>query len=55
MRTVFFDIDTQLDFLYPVGALYVPSAARIVPVVARLNRFAAERGIPVVSTVDAHA
>jgi nicotinamidase/pyrazinamidase len=55
MKTVFFDIDTQLDFLYPTGALYVPGAERVVPVIARLNRYAAAKGIPVVSTVDAHA
>jgi nicotinamidase/pyrazinamidase len=54
MKTVFFDIDTQLDFLYPAGALYVPGAERIVPAIARLNRHAAQRGIPVVSTADAH-
>ena len=24
MPAVFFDIDTQLDFLFPAGALYVP-------------------------------
>jgi nicotinamidase/pyrazinamidase len=51
---VFFDIDSQLDFLYPAGALYVPGAERIVPAIARLNRFAAAQGIPVVSTTDAH-
>jgi len=55
MKTVFFDIDSQLDFLYPAGALYVPHAERIVPAIARLNRFAAAHGIPVVSTTDAHA
>ncbi len=55
MKTVFFDVDTQIDFLYPAGALYVPGAERIVPIVARLNRFAAEHGIPVISTTDAHA
>ena len=54
MRTVFFDIDSQLDFLYPAGALYVPGAERIVPAIARLNRFAVEHGFPVVSTTDAH-
>jgi len=52
--TLFFDVDTQLDFLYPAGALYVPGAESIVPQVAALNRYAAEHGIPVVSTVDAH-
>ena len=54
MKTIFFDIDTQLDFLYPAGALYVPGAERIVPAIARLNRHAAAHGIPVISTTDAH-
>jgi len=54
MKTVFFDVDTQIDFLYPAGALYVPGAERLVPAVSRLNRFAAEHGIPVISTTDAH-
>ena len=54
MKTVFVDIDTQLDFLYPAGALYVPGAERIVPAIARLNRFAAAQGMPVISTTDAH-
>ena len=55
MKTVFFDIDSQLDFLYPAGALYVPGAERIVPAIALLNRYAAQHGITVVSTTDAHA
>lgn len=55
LSTVFFDIDSQLDFLYPAGALYVPGAERVVPHIARLNRHAAAHGIPVVSTTDAHA
>ncbi len=54
MKTIFFDIDSQLDFLYPAGALYVPGAERIVPAIARLNRYAAAHGIPVISTTDAH-
>ena len=55
MRTVFFDVDTQLDFMLPAGALYVPGAEGIVPAVARLNRWAAGHSIPVVSDTDAHA
>jgi len=50
MKTVFFDVDTQIDFLYPAGALYVPRAEKIVPAIARLNRC----GATVVSTMDAH-
>lgn len=55
MRTVFFDVDTQLDFLFPAGALYVPGAERLLPALARLTTHALARGIPLVSTVDAHA
>jgi nicotinamidase/pyrazinamidase len=55
MKTVFFDVDTQIDFLYPAGALYVPGAEAVVAAIARLNHYAAGRGIPVVSTMDAHA
>lgn len=55
MKTVFFDIDTQIDFLYPAGALYVPGAEKLLPALARLNQFAAAHSIPVVSTMDAHA
>jgi nicotinamidase/pyrazinamidase len=54
MKTIFLDIDSQLDFLYPGGALYVPGAEKIVDNIARLNRYAAAHDIPVVSTVDAH-
>ena len=55
MRTVFFDVDTQIDFLFPAGALYVPGAEHIVPNIARLNSYAMKSGIPLVSTVDAHS
>jgi len=54
MNTVFFDIDTQYDFMLPAGALSVPGAARILPAVAQLNRWAASNGCVVVSTMDAH-
>src|ERR1700693_3153011 len=51
MKTVFFDVDTQIDFVYPAGSLYVPGAERILPAVAKLNR----RAPLVISTMDAHA
>ena len=50
MKTVHFDIDTQIDFVYPAGALYVPGAAQILAIVARLNQHATT----VVSTMCAH-
>lgn len=55
MKTVFFDVDTQIDFMLPAGALYVPGAELIVPAIASLNQYAAAHGIAVVSTMDAHA
>jgi nicotinamidase/pyrazinamidase len=55
MKTVFFDVDTQLDFLCPAGALAVPGAVVIAPVLRRLTRFAAGHEIPIVSTADAHS
>ena len=55
MRTVFFDVDTQIDFLFPAGALYVPGAESIIPNIAKLNAHARKNGIALVSTVDAHA
>lgn len=55
MKTVFFDVDTQIDFMFPAGALYVPGAKTILGRVAALNGFAASRGIAVISTMDAHS
>jgi nicotinamidase/pyrazinamidase len=55
MSRAFVDVDTQIDFLFPAGALYVRGAERIVKRVAALNHWAASQGIPVISTVCAHA
>lgn len=55
MKTVFVDVDTQIDFLFPAGALYVPGAERLLPAIAHLNHFAAAHGIPLISTTDAHS
>jgi len=54
MKTVFFDIDTQIDFMFPAGALYVPGAERLLSIIERLNRYAVDHDIPVVSTTCAH-
>src|SRR5580658_990675 len=51
MKTVFFDIDTQVDFVYPAGALYVPGAERILPAIAELNR----RAPVLISTMCTHS
>ncbi len=55
MKTVYFDVDTQLDFMLPSGALYVPGAESIIGNISRLNQKAAAVGSLVISTMDAHA
>jgi nicotinamidase/pyrazinamidase len=52
--TAYFDIDTQIDFVFPAGALYTPGAERVIQVVAELNQYAGEHGIPLISTMCAH-
>ncbi len=55
MRTVFVDVDTQIDFMFPSGALYVPGAEKIVDKIAALNRYAIEHQLPLISTMDEHS
>jgi nicotinamidase/pyrazinamidase len=54
VKTVFFDVDTQLDFVYPAGALAVPGAEGIVKQLTELTRFAGANHIQIISTMDAH-
>jgi nicotinamidase/pyrazinamidase len=54
MSLLFWDVDTQVDFMDPDGKLYVPGAEAIIPNVQRLNQWAASHQIPVVSSTDAH-
>jgi nicotinamidase/pyrazinamidase len=51
---VFFDIDTQIDFMLPEGRLYVPGAEQIVPNLVTLMSYARDHGVPVISSADAH-
>jgi nicotinamidase/pyrazinamidase len=55
VNTVFVDIDTQIDFLFPAGALYVPGAETALPVISALNQHAGRIGTVVISSADAHA
>ena len=52
---VFFDVDTQVDFMRPTGRLHVPGAEQIVPNLARLMNWARENDVPVISSADAHS
>jgi nicotinamidase/pyrazinamidase len=51
---VFIDVDTQVDFMLPTGALYVPRAELLVPNLRRLMSCARQQDVPVISSADAH-
>lgn len=51
---LFWDVDTQVDFMEPGGKLYVPGAEKIVPNIVRLNAWAASHAAQVISSTDAH-
>lgn len=51
---IFWDVDTQRDFMLPGGKLYVPGAEKLIPNLKRLVDLAREGSVFLVSTVDAH-
>jgi nicotinamidase/pyrazinamidase len=53
-RTIYWDVDTQVDFMDPAGRLYVPGAEHIVGQLGRLTRHARAAGMPIVHTADDH-
>lgn len=55
MTTVFFDVDTQIDFLFAAGALAVPGVDSIIGNLGALTRYAASQGLQILSTADAHS
>lgn len=54
MPVVFWDVDTQVDFMRPEGKLYVPGAETIVPNLKRLTDYAHQHGIRIVASADDH-
>lgn len=54
-QVIFWDVDTQRDFMDHDGALYVPGAEEIKPHLARLTTYAHERQIHIVASADQHA
>ncbi len=53
-RLVFWDVDTQRDFMEPDGALYVPGAAALAPNLARLTETVRRVGGTLVASVCDH-
>ncbi|HYH47983.1 MAG TPA: isochorismatase family cysteine hydrolase [Acidimicrobiia bacterium] len=52
--TVFWDVDTQVDFVLPSGSLAVPGAEGLRANLARLTDAARAAGVPIVHTADDH-
>ena len=53
-KIIFWNVDTQKDFMNPDGALYVEGAESIKPNLKKLTEFARENNIFVVNTADFH-
>jgi len=53
-RTLFWNVDTQEDFIDQAGKLYVQGAEAIRPVLKQITDFAKVEGIRVINTCDYH-
>ncbi|HEY2822519.1 MAG TPA: isochorismatase family protein [Candidatus Acidoferrum sp.] len=53
-EAVFWDVDTQVDFLHPTGTLYLKGVEAILSNLEALTAFALRERIPVVASVCAH-
>ncbi len=51
---LFWNVDTQVDFVEPDGKLYVPGAEQLKPIWTAITAFAAQQDIRVVNTADFH-
>ena len=53
-EVIFFDIDTQYDFMHKDGKLYVPDAESIIPNLKKLTQSAKKKNIFIVASADKH-
>ncbi|MBI4918631.1 cysteine hydrolase family protein [archaeon] len=54
VKIIFYDVDTQNDFINEDGKLSVPQAKEIRSNLEKLTNHAVEKGIPLFGSVDAH-
>jgi nicotinamidase/pyrazinamidase len=53
--TIFWDVDTQYDFMLPDGKLYVPGAETIINKVSKVRKVALEKGFSIIADIDWHS
>jgi len=53
-RVIFWDVDTQYDFMKADGKLYVPDAEQLIPNLKRLTDYAHGHGIRIIASADDH-
>src|SRR5438309_11314600 len=53
-RVIFWDVDTQYDFMKADGKLYVPDAEHIIPNLRKLTDYAHGHGVRIVASADDH-
>lgn len=54
LKLIFWDVDTQYDFMMELGNLYVPDAESIIPNLEKLTQYARTHSIPILGSVDEH-
>ncbi len=53
-NVLFWNVDTQVDFIEPTGKLYAPGAENIRPILKEIKEYAKRKGIRVINTCDFH-
>jgi nicotinamidase/pyrazinamidase len=53
-KTIFWEVDVQVDFMLPGGKLYVPGAEKIIPNINRLVEASRNGRVFLISSADAH-
>lgn len=54
INLLFWDVDTQRDFMLPEGKLHISGAEDIMETISEIRRFALEKRYPIVASTDWH-
>jgi nicotinamidase/pyrazinamidase len=54
MKTIFYEVDVQYDFMFKEGALYVPGAEELISKLIEITGYAKDKSYPIVGSVDRH-